>query len=373
MLHNNQFDDATVVQYLDNILEQAVAQKASDIHFEPYEHHYRIRFRQDGILYEKNTPPSYLSKQLCARIKILARLDIAEKRLPQDGGFRLAILNQQVMDFRVSTCPTLYGEKIVLRLLDSSFSQLTINELGFEDTQKEIFLDAIHQSQGMILVTGPTGSGKTVTLYSALSLLNTQELNIMSVEDPVEIKCPGINQVNVNSKIGLTFSNTLRTFLRQDPDIIMLGEIRDLETADMAVKAAQTGHLLLATLHANDAIETLTRLRNIGINPFNIVTSLRLILAQRLVRRLCNACKVKTSTFFEPRGCHHCIQGYKGQVGIYELLPISTEIESLVMNQGSSIQIKQQFQKEQGLSLRDAGLLKVKQGITSLAEVQRVI
>jgi type IV pilus assembly protein PilB len=382
-------EDAPVVRFIQKILIDAINEGASDIHFEPYEKFYRIRVRQDGVLREIARPPLALKEKIAARLKIISKLDISEKRVPQDGRTKLVLSKNKAIDFRVSTLPTLWGEKIVLRILDSSQAMLGIDALGYEPDQKAALLEAIERPYGMILVTGPTGSGKTVSLYTCLNLLNKPEVNISTAEDPVEINLPGINQVNINDKIGLTFAAALRAFLRQDPDIIMVGEIRDLETADIGVKAAQTGHLLLSTLHTNDAPSTVERLRNIGIAPFNIASSVILITAQRLVRRLCTCKKpidipveaLISAGFSEeeldgswqpygPAGCEKCRgSGYKGRTGLYEVMPISDAIQRLIMANASAMEIEAQARSEGVRSLRQSGLLKVKHGITSLTEV----
>jgi len=385
-------DDAPIVRYVNKVLVDAINSGASDIHFEPYEKNYRIRFRQDGMLYEKGAPPNNLASRLTARIKVMARLNIAERRVPQDGRIKLALSKNRAIDFRVNTCPTLYGEKVVLRILDSSAAKIGIESLGFEEQQRTDFVSAIKKPYGMILVTGPTGSGKTVTLYTALNMLNEPEVNISTAEDPVEIQVAGINQVNVNPKTGLTFAEALRAFLRQDPDIVMVGEIRDLETAEIAVKAAQTGHLVLSTLHTNDAPQTLTRLANMGVPPFNIASSVNLIIAQRLARRLCEHCKqpedVPSSTLlsegfseeevrqgvtvFKPVGCDKCTNGYKGRVGLFEVMPVSEEMGRMIMEGANALQIRDQATAEGIADLRSSGLLKVKAGVTSLEEINRV-
>ena len=385
-------DDAPVVRYVNKILLDAINGGASDIHFEPYEKNYRIRFRQDGILHEVATPPVNLAPRLAARLKVMARLNTAERRIPQDGRIKLALSRNRAIDFRVNTCPTLYGEKVVLRILDSSAAKVGVDALGFEEAQKEAFLAAIGKPYGMVLVTGPTGSGKTVSLYTALNILNAPEVNISTAEDPVEIQVAGINQVNVNPKTGLTFAEALRAFLRQDPDIVMVGEIRDLETAEIAVKAAQTGHLVLSTLHTNDAPQTLTRLANMGIPPFNIASSVNLILAQRLARRLCEHCKEPDDLareallkegfteqdlegdwkVYKAVGCSKCTHGYKGRVGIFEVMPISEEMERLIMEDANAMQLREQAKAEGIEDLRTSGLRKVKAGITSLEELNRV-
>ena len=385
-------DDAPVVRFVNKILLDAINGGASDIHFEPYEHKFRIRFRQDGMLREVASPPNNLASRLTARIKVMSKMNIAERRVPQDGRIKMKLSKNRSIDFRVNTCPTLYGEKIVLRILDPTSAQLGVEALGFEERQQKDFLDAIAKPYGMILVTGPTGSGKTVSLYTALNLLNKPEINISTVEDPVEIQVPGINQVNQNTKTGMTFAEALRAFLRQDPDIVMVGEIRDLETAEIAVKAAQTGHLVLSTLHTNDAPQTLTRLANMGIPAFNIASSVLLIMAQRLARRLCEHCK-KTDevpeeallnegftpeqikegiTIYKPVGCDMCSDGYKGRVGIFQVMPVSEEMGKIIMENGNSLQLAEQAIKEGVSDLRQSGLKKVMAGITSLEEVNRV-
>ena len=385
-------DEAPVVRYINKILLDAINQGVSDIHFEPYEHIYRIRYRQDGMLHEVANPPSNLANRLSSRIKVMSRMNIAERRVPQDGRIKMKLSKSHSIDFRVNTCPTLYGEKIVLRILDPTSAQLGIEALGFEEDQQIDFLKAINKPYGMILVTGPTGSGKTVSLYTALNLLNKPEVNISTAEDPVEIQVPGINQVNTNPKTGLTFAEALRAFLRQDPDIVMVGEIRDLETAEIAVKAAQTGHLVLSTLHTNDAPQTLTRLANMGIPPFNIASSVLLIMAQRLARRLCEHCKEPDElpreamreegfsdadidsgfTIYKPVGCDLCTNGYKGRVGIFQVMPVSEAMGKIIMEGGTSLQLEEQAKKEGVDDLRKSGLKKVMQGITSLNELNRV-
>jgi type IV pilus assembly protein PilB len=389
---NLDVDDAPVVRYVNKILLDAINAGASDIHFEPYERNYRIRFRQDGMLSEKASPPINIAARLSARLKVMARMNIAERRVPQDGRIKLALSKNRAIDFRVNTCPTLYGEKIVLRILDSSAAQLGPESLGFEEDQLEMFMEAIKKPYGMILVTGPTGSGKTVSLYTALNILNDPEVNISTAEDPVEIQVAGINQVNVNPKTGLTFAEALRAFLRQDPDIVMVGEIRDLETAEIAVKAAQTGHLVLSTLHTNDAPQTLTRLANMGVPPFNIASSVNLIMAQRLARRLCEHCKepeelpkealleegfteqdiAEGFTVYKPVGCDKCTKGYKGRVGIFQVMPVSEATGRIIMEGGNSLDIADQAAKEGIRDLRKSGLRKVKAGLTSLEEINRV-
>ncbi|MET0001270.1 MAG: type IV-A pilus assembly ATPase PilB [Candidatus Thiodiazotropha lotti] len=389
---NLDVDEAPVVRYINKILLDAINQGVSDIHFEPYEYTYRIRYRQDGMLHEVANPPSNLANRLSTRLKVMSRLNIAERRVPQDGRIKMKLSKSRAIDFRVNTCPTLYGEKIVLRILDPTSAQLGIEALGFEEEQRTAFLDAISKPYGMILVTGPTGSGKTVSLYTALNLLNKPEINISTAEDPVEIQVAGINQVNMNTKTGLTFAEALRAFLRQDPDIVMVGEIRDLETAEIAIKAAQTGHLVLSTLHTNDAPQTLTRLANMGIPPFNIASSVNLIMAQRLARRLCENCKtvhdvpkealleegfsesnIATGfTTYKPVGCDLCTNGYKGRVGIFQVMPVSEAMGKIIMEGGTSLQLEDQAQNEGVYNLRSSGLRKVMQGITSLQELNRV-
>jgi len=388
-----EIDDAPVVRYIQKILLDAINSGASDIHFEPYEKIYRIRYRIDGELYEIATPPLAIKEKVASRIKVVSRLDISEKRVPQDGRMKLVMSKIRAIDFRVSTLPTLFGEKLVLRILDASSATLGIEALGYEPEQKDAMMHAISRPYGMILVTGPTGSGKTVSLYTCLNILNQPGTNISTAEDPAEINLPGINQVNVNEKAGLTFAVALKAFLRQDPDIIMVGEIRDLETGEIAIKAAQTGHLVLSTLHTNDAPTTLTRLMNMGIAPFNIATSVMLITAQRLARRLCSNCKrpvdipkpaLLRAGFSEREldgswqpytygGCETCKNtGYKGRVGIYQVMPISEEINRIIMQNGNAIEIAKQARREGVKDLRQSGLLKVKQGVTSLEEVEAV-
>ena len=388
----NDVEDAPIVRFLQKMLIDAFNMRASDLHFEPYEHQYRIRFRIDGELREIVSPPTGIKDKLASRIKVISRLDISEKRIPQDGRMKMKIGPDRVIDFRVSTLPTLFGEKIVIRILDPSSAKLGIDALGYEPEEKERLLTAIGRPYGMILVTGPTGSGKTVSLYTCLNILNTPGVNISTAEDPSEINLPGVNQVNVNDKAGLTFAVALKAFLRQDPDIIMVGEIRDLETADISIKAAQTGHLVLSTLHTNDAPTTLTRMRNMGIAPFNIASSVILITAQRLARRLCPNCKRPTEiphenlleagfqeedldgTWmpYEPVGCEACNNGYKGRVGIYQVMPISEEMQRIILRDGSALEIAEQAQAEGVRSLRASGLHKVKKGLTSLEEVLAV-
>ncbi len=384
-------DDAPVVRFINQVILQAINRGASDIHFEPYEKIYRVRFRQDGMLDEIYKPPVTMAPRLAARLKIMAQLDIAERRVPQDGRLKLYLTKQRAIDFRVNTMPTLWGEKVVLRLLDPSSAQMGIDALGYEPDQKELFLKAIRRPQGMVLVTGPTGSGKTVSLYTALNILNTPEVNISTAEDPVEINLPGVNQINVNPKVGMTFANALRAFLRQDPDIVMVGEIRDLETAEIAIKAAQTGHMVLSTLHTNSAPQTLNRLMNMGVAPYNIASSVTLIIAQRLGRRLCPQCKeqahipaeelinqgfredeLKELTIYKAVGCDQCTRGYKGRVGIYEVMPLSDEMGRIIMEGGNSIQIADQARRDGINDLRQSGLNKVRTGMTSLEEINRV-
>ncbi|MDI5883479.1 type IV-A pilus assembly ATPase PilB [Cobetia amphilecti] len=390
-------DDAPVVRFVHKVLLDAIKRGASDIHFEPYESTYRIRFRIDGMLIENTRPPFNMRNRISARLKVMSRMDISERRLPQDGAIKLRLSKSRSIDFRVNTLPTVYGEKLVLRILDPSSAKMGIEALGFEPEQRAMFEKTLDQPQGMILVTGPTGSGKTVTLYTGLNILNTPERNISTAEDPVELKVEGVNQVNVLPKIGLDFASALRAFLRQDPDVVMVGEIRDKETAEIAVKAAQTGHLVLSTLHTNSAPETLTRLSNMGIAPFNIASSVSLIIAQRLARRLCTHCRqpaeippeamasmgfsedngfsaaeLEAATIFRPVGCSQCTLGYKGRVGIYEVMPISDEMSRLIMREGTAIELADQARKEGLSDLRRSGLRKVMSGMTSLEEVNRI-
>jgi type IV pilus assembly protein PilB len=385
-------DDAPVVRYLQKIMLDAINLGASDIHFEPYEKYYRIRYRRDGMLYEVAQPPMAIKDKVASRIKVLSRLDISEKRVPQDGRMKLVLSKNRAIDFRVSTLPTLYGEKIVMRILDPTSAQLGIEALGYEPWQKELLLNAVQRPYGMVLVTGPTGSGKTVSLYTCLNILNKPDVNISTAEDPAEIQLPGVNQVNVNDKAGLTFSAALRSFLRQDPDVIMVGEIRDLETADIAIKAAQTGHMVMSTLHTNDAPGTLTRLLNMGVAPFNVASSVILITAQRLARKLCS-CKQPTDIPeeallaagftgdqldgswkpYKPVGCDICGgTGYKGRVGIYQVMPITDAMTRIILKGGDETDIGDQARREGVLDLRQSGLLKVKSGLTSLEEVEAV-
>jgi len=389
---SSDIDDTPVVRFINKILLDAIKKGASDIHFEPYEKTYRVRLRIDGVLREVAKPPVAMSPKLSARIKVMSRMDTAEKRVPQDGRIKLKISKTKAIDFRVNTCPTLFGEKIVLRILDPSSATLGIDALGYEPEQKERYLNALANPYGMILVTGPTGSGKTVSLYTGLNILNTVDTNISTAEDPAEINLEGINQVNVNDKVGLTFEAALRAFLRQDPDIIMVGEIRDLQTAEIAIKAAQTGHMVMSTLHTNDAPQTLARLVNMGVPPFNIASAVNLIIAQRLARRLCNHCKEKIDIprvaleeegftaeqidakpdLYKAKGCDQCSDGYKGRVGIYQVLPISEAIGRIIMNNGSAIDVADQAEKEGIDDLRKSAIKKVIAGLTSLEEINRV-
>lgn len=391
---NSEADEAPVVRYINKMLLDAIKGGASDIHFEPYEKSYRVRFRTDGVLHEASRPPVTLAQRMAARLKVMSQMDISERRLPQDGRIKLKVSKTKNIDFRVNTLPTLFGEKIVLRILDSSSAKLGIDALGYEDDQKQLYMQALSQSQGMILVTGPTGSGKTVSLYTGLNILNTDQVNISTAEDPVEINLEGINQVQMNTRVGLTFAEALRSFLRQDPDIIMVGEIRDLETAEIAIKAAQTGHLVLSTLHTNSAPETLTRLLNMGVPAFNVATSVSLIIAQRLARRLCGHCKRpakdipeeilsqegfddigiqrKDFELYHPVGCDKCNNGYKGRVGVYEVVRITPTIANLIMEGGNSLQIAAEAKKAGFNNLRTSALRKVAIGLTSLEEANRV-
>jgi type IV pilus assembly protein PilB len=388
----SEIDDTPVVRFINKILLDAIKKGASDIHFEPYEKTYRVRLRIDGVLREVARPPVAMSPKLSARIKVMSRMDTAEKRVPQDGRIKLKISKTKAIDFRVNTCPTLFGEKIVLRILDPSSASLGIDALGYEPEQKDLYMKALANPYGMILVTGPTGSGKTVSLYTGLNILNTVDTNISTAEDPVEINLEGINQVNVNEKVGLTFETALRAFLRQDPDIIMVGEIRDLNTAEIAVKAAQTGHMVMSTLHTNDAPLTLARLVNMGVPPFNIASAVSLIIAQRLARRLCGNCKEKVDIprtaleeegfsseqvdakpeLFKAVGCDQCSDGYKGRVGIYQVMPISEAIGRIIMENGSAIDVADQAKKDGVDNLRQSAIKKVIAGLTSLEEINRV-
>ncbi len=385
-------EDAPIIRFINKVILEAVNMGASDLHFEPYENSYRIRFRHDGILYEHATPPSNTADRLAARLKVMARLNISERRIPQDGRFKMRLSAARSIDFRVATCPTLYGEKIVMRILDPTNAKIGVDALGFEGFQKEIFLKAIERPQGMILVTGPTGSGKTISLYTAVNILNTAQRNISTCEDPIEINLPGVNQVSLNLKAGLTFAVALRAFLRQDPDIIMVGEIRDVETAEIAVKAAQTGHMVLSTLHTNSAADTIIRMVNMGVPAYNLATSISLVVAQRLARLLCSDCKkplelpknillengfseeeIPTLELFEPVGCEKCKKGYKGRIGLYEVMPISSAISTLVLAGGNPMTIHQKALDEGMWSLRRAGLEKVKKGLTTLDELFRIM
>ena len=387
----NKADDTPVVKFVNKVLVDAIKRGASDIHFEPYENDFRVRLRMDGILRTVAKAPVKLNTRIAARLKVMSSLDIAERRVPQDGRIKLVLSKTRSMDFRVSTCPTLFGEKVVLRILDSAAARLGIDKLGYEDDQKELFLEAMHKPHGMVLVTGPTGSGKTVSLYTGLNILNTEERNISTAEDPVEIRVPGVNQVQMNIKKGMTFAAALRSFLRQDPDVIMVGEIRDLETAEIAIKAAQTGHLVLSTLHTNDAPQTIARLMNMGIAPYNITSSVTLVIAQRLARRL-HECKREVQLpehallaegfkeadvkrglhLYEPVGCPDCNDGYKGRVGIYQVMPMTEEIQKIVLEGGNAIEIAAAAQRGGIRDLRQSALLKARNGFTSLAEINRV-
>jgi len=385
-------EDAPIVRFVNKVMLDAIRRGASDIHFEPYEKVYRVRLRMDGVLKELAQPPVQLAQKLSARLKVMARLDIAERRVPQDGRIKMKLSKNRAIDFRVSSCPTLFGEKIVMRILDPAQAMLGIDSLGYESFQKDLYMKHLAKPQGMILVTGPTGSGKTVSLYTGLNILNREDTNISTAEDPAEINLPGVNQVNVNPKVGLTFAAAMRAFLRQDPDVIMVGEIRDLETAEIAIKAAQTGHLVLSTLHTNDAPQTLTRLVDMGVKPYAIATSVSLIIAQRLARRLCSQCKQPLDVpkeallkegfaeadiagglrLYSPKGCGNCTDGYKGRVGIYQVLPISDTIARIILASGSAVDIADQAAKEGVWDLRRSGLEKVKAGLTSLEEVNSV-
>jgi type IV pilus assembly protein PilB len=384
-------EDAPIVRFVNKVLLDAIKKGASDIHFEPYEKSYRIRLRLDGYLKEIANPPVQLAVKLAARLKVMSRLDIAERRVPQDGRIKMRISKNRAIDFRVSTCPTLFGEKIVARILDPSSAMLGIDALGYEPVQKDLYMQALAQPHGMILVTGPTGSGKTVSLYTGLNILNKEDTNISTAEDPAEINLPGVNQVNVNPKVGLTFASALRAFLRQDPDVIMVGEIRDLETAEIAIKAAQTGHLVLSTLHTNDAPKTLTRLIDMGVKPYAIATSVSLIIAQRLARKLCNNCKAPIDMppeallkegytedeiqqgikIYKPVGCGSCTDGYKGRTGLYQVMPVTEEIQRIILQEGNAVDIAAQAASEGIWDLRRSGLEKAKTGITSLDEVNQ--
>jgi type IV pilus assembly protein PilB len=385
-------EDAPIVRFVNKLMLDAIRKGASDIHFEPYEKTYRVRFRMDGVLKEIAQPPVQLAGKLSARLKVMSRLDIAERRIPQDGRIKMKLSKNRSIDFRVSTCPTLFGEKIVLRILDASQAMLGIDALGYEPFQKDLYMKNLAKPQGMILVTGPTGSGKTVSLYTGLNILNREDTNISTAEDPSEINLPGVNQVNVNPKVGLTFASAMRAFLRQDPDVIMVGEIRDLETAEIAIKAAQTGHLVLSTLHTNDAPQTLTRLVDMGVKPYAIATSVSLIIAQRLARKLCTQCKQPMDVpkeallkegfhesdvtgglkIFTPKGCPSCTDGYKGRIGIYQVLPVTEAIARIILAGGSAVEISDEAAREGVWDLRRSGLEKVKSGLTSLEEVNSV-
>jgi type IV pilus assembly protein PilB len=385
-------EDAPIVRYVNKLLLDAIRRGASDIHFEPYEKTYRVRYRMDGILKEIAQPPVQLAQKLSARLKVMSRLDIAERRVPQDGRIKMKLSKTRAIDFRVSTCPTLYGEKVVMRILDPSSAMLGIDALGYEPFQKDLYMKYLAKPQGMILVTGPTGSGKTVSLYTGLNILNKEDTNISTAEDPAEINLPGVNQVNVNNKVGLTFAAALRAFLRQDPDVVMVGEIRDLETAEIAIKAAQTGHLVLSTLHTNDAPQTMTRLVDMGVKPYAIATSVSLVIAQRLARRLCNSCKApldvpaealrkegfpdeeisKGIQLFGPKGCGNCTDGYKGRLGLYQVMPVTEDIGRIIMTGGNAIDIADQARKDGVWDLRRAGLAKAAAGLTSLEEINSV-
>jgi type IV pilus assembly protein PilB len=391
-VNSSDIDDAPIVRFVNKVMVDAIKKGASDIHFEPYEKHFRIRLRQDGVLTEIARPPVALAGKVAARLKVMARLDIAERRIPQDGRIKMKLSKNRAIDFRVNTCPTLFGEKVVCRLLDPSSAQLGIDALGYEEEQKKLYLDNLAKPYGMILVTGPTGSGKTVSLYTGLNILNTADRNISTAEDPVEINMAGINQVNVNPKVGLTFAAALRAFLRQDPDVIMVGEIRDLETAEIAIKAAQTGHLVLSTLHTNDAPKTLTRMVDMGVKPYAIASSVSLIIAQRLARRLCGNCKEPVDipaealkkegftqaeieagvTIFGPKGCAQCTGGYKGRVGIYQVMPVTEALGRIIMEGGNAMQIAETAKRDGVADLRQSALKKVKDGLTSLEEINRV-
>ena len=388
----DEVEDAPVVRFVNKVLLDAIKRGASDVHFEPYEKIFRVRTRLDGVLSEVAQPPVVLANKVCARLKVMSRMDIAERRVPQDGRIKMRLSKNRAIDFRVNTCPTLFGEKIVLRILDPSSAKLGIEMLGYDDDQRKLYEKHLNKPYGMILVTGPTGSGKTVSLYTGLNILNTEDRNISTAEDPAEINLPGINQVNVNPKVGLTFASALKAFLRQDPDVIMVGEIRDLETAEIAIKAAQTGHLVLSTLHTNDAPKTLTRMVDMGVKPYAIATSISLIIAQRLARRLCGNCKEVRDipkealekegfsaeeieaglSIFAPKGCKQCNDGYKGRLGIFQVMEVSETMGRIIMEGGNAMQIAEQAAKEGVIDLRKAGLNKVKEGLTSLEEVNRV-
>ncbi len=391
-VRRDEVEDAPVVRFVNKVLLDAIKRGASDVHFEPYEKIFRVRTRLDGILSEVATPPVILANKVCARLKVMSRMDIAERRVPQDGRIKMRLSKNRAIDFRVNTCPTLYGEKVVLRILDPASAKMGIETLGYDDQQRKLYEKHLAKPYGMILVTGPTGSGKTVSLYTGLNILNTEYRNISTAEDPAEINLPGVNQVNVNPKVGLTFATALKAFLRQDPDVIMVGEIRDLETAEIAIKAAQTGHLVLSTLHTNDAPKTLTRMVDMGVKPYAIATSVSLIIAQRLARRLCDNCKEvkdiprealekegftaeeldKGVTIFGPKGCKACNSGYKGRLGIFQVMEVSETMGRIIMEGGNAIQIADQAILEGVIDLRRSGLNKVKDGVTSLIEINRV-
>ncbi|CAF4337612.1 unnamed protein product [Rotaria magnacalcarata] len=385
-------DEAPIVKYINKMLLDAIRMGASDLHFEPYEKSYRVRFRVDGVMREMSNPPIKLANRMAARLKVMSQMDISERRIPQDGRIKLKVSKTKSIDFRVNSLPTLFGEKLVLRILDASVAMMGIDALGYEPDQKALFMSALEKPQGLLLITGPTGSGKTVSLYTGLNILNQPDINISTAEDPVEINLEGVNQVNVNNKVGLSFPVALKSFLRQDPDVIMVGEIRDLETAEIAVKAAQTGHMVLSTLHTNSAPETLTRLRNMGIPSFNIATSINLVIAQRLARKLCAQCKTEVDVppnsllemgfteadlatgfkLFAPVGCSQCRDGYKGRVGVYEVMKVVPEIARIIMEEGNSIEIAEASQRAGFNNLRRSGLMKVMQGLTSLQEIDRI-
>jgi type IV pilus assembly protein PilB len=391
-LTRDDVEDAPIVRFVNKVMLDGIKKGASDIHFEPYEKTYRVRQRIDGVLKEVAVPPVQLSQKISARIKVMARLDIAERRVPQDGRIKMRLSKNRSIDFRVSTCPTLFGEKTVMRILDPGSAMLGIESLGYEPFQKDLYLKYLKKPQGMILVTGPTGSGKTVSLYTGLNILNLEDTNISTAEDPAEIILPGVNQVNVNPKVGLTFAAALRAFLRQDPDVVMVGEIRDLETAEIAIKAAQTGHLVMSTLHTNDAPQTLTRLVDMGVKPYAIATSVSLIIAQRLARRLCPNCKQPLDVpaeallkegfrkqdvdgglrIYGPKGCGSCTDGYKGRVGLYQVMPVTETVGRIIMEGGNAISIGDQARLDGVWDLRTSGLNKVKDGLTSLEEVNSV-
>lgn len=391
ILNTSDPDDAPIVKYVNKVLLDAIKKGVSDLHFEPYEKIFRIRFRGDGMLFEYDRKPLAICGRLVSRIKVMSKLDIAERRVPQDGRIKLKLSKTKAIDFRINTCPTLFGEKVCMRILDPSSAQIGIEKLGFEPVQQDLFIRAINRPYGMVLVTGPTGSGKTVSLYTGLNIINTIDRNISTAEDPVEITVEGINQVNVNPKAGLTFASALKAFLRQDPDVIMIGEIRDIETASIAVKAAQTGHMVLSTLHTNDAPQTINRLMQMGLEPFNIVAAVNLVMAQRLARRLCNACKAKADypeefllhfgftpqqleglTIYKAVGCEQCNEGYKGRVGMYQVMPMTEKLKALILARGNAMEIAALSIEEGVNDLRRSGILKIMQGITTIEEVDRV-